>query len=149
MHLSWQLNCWSLRRSWSIACRPCSNYIFILDLIHGFNRLGKDNFKTERESLKFWDLVWLILEILRYVLWYKIQNLVPDFLDGTTIITISDFIFMENTAYQYLLKDSNIKSSMYTCVYIYICLVHAMICITSTKNNVRHTLTTRKKYIRE
>ena len=38
-HLSWQLNCRSLRCSWSIACRRCSNYIFILDLIHCFNRL--------------------------------------------------------------------------------------------------------------
>ena len=28
-HLSRQLNCWSLRCSWSIACRRCSNYIFI------------------------------------------------------------------------------------------------------------------------
>ena len=64
-HLSWQLNCRSLRCSWSIACRRCSNYIFILHLIHGFNRLGKDNCKTGRETLKFWDLVRLILETLR------------------------------------------------------------------------------------
>ena len=27
-----QSNCWSLRCSWSIACRRCSNYIFLLDL---------------------------------------------------------------------------------------------------------------------
>ena len=59
-HLSWQSNCWSLRCSWRIACRRCSNYIFILDLTHGFNRLGKDNCKTGRESLKFWNLVRLI-----------------------------------------------------------------------------------------
>ena len=52
MHLSWQLNCRSLRCSWSIACRRCLNYIFILDLIHGFNRLGKNNCKTGRETLK-------------------------------------------------------------------------------------------------
>ena len=31
-HLSRQYNCRSLRCSWSIACRRCSNYIFILDL---------------------------------------------------------------------------------------------------------------------
>ena len=65
-HLSRQLNCWSLRCSWSIACRRCSNYIIILDLTPGFNGLGKDNCKTRRESLKFCDLVWLILEILQY-----------------------------------------------------------------------------------
>ena len=41
-----QLNCWSLRCSWSIACRRCSNYIFILDLTPGFNGLGKGNCKT-------------------------------------------------------------------------------------------------------
>ena len=37
----------------------------ILDLTSGFNGLGKDNCKTRRESFKFWDLVWLILEILQ------------------------------------------------------------------------------------
>ena len=45
-------NCWSLRCSWSIACRRCSNYIFILDLIPGINSLGKDNCKARRESQK-------------------------------------------------------------------------------------------------
>ena len=67
-HLCWQLNCRSLRCSWSIACRRCSNYIFILDLIHGFNRLGKDNCQTGRESFKFSNLVRLILETLRYLM---------------------------------------------------------------------------------
>ena len=65
-HLSRQLNCWSLRCSWSITCRRCSNYIFILYLTPGFNRLGKDKCKTRRESFKFWDMVRLILESLRY-----------------------------------------------------------------------------------
>ena len=65
-HLSSQLNCWSFIYSWSIACRRCSNYIFILDLTPGFNEMGKDNCKTRWESFKFWDLVRLILEILRY-----------------------------------------------------------------------------------
>ena len=31
----------------------------------GFNRMGKDKWKTRRESFKFWDFVQLILEILR------------------------------------------------------------------------------------
>ena len=67
-----QLNCWSLRCSWSIACRRCSNYIFILCLTPGFSRLGKDKGKTRRESFRFWDLVRLILEILRVLLhWMK------------------------------------------------------------------------------
>ena len=67
MYLSGQLNCRSLRCSWSIACRRCSNYIFILDLKPGFKGLGKDDFKTRWESFQFWDLVRLILETLRYI----------------------------------------------------------------------------------
>ena len=35
----------------------------ILDLTPGFNGLGKDNYKTGRESFKFWDLVRFVLEI--------------------------------------------------------------------------------------
>ena len=30
---------------------------FILNLIPGFNGLGKDNFKTRQETFQFWDLV--------------------------------------------------------------------------------------------
>ena len=69
-------NCWSLRCSWSIACRRCYNYIFILDLIPGFNGLDKDNCKTGQETFKVWDLVPLILEIWRYrmCLWRLTQK---------------------------------------------------------------------------
>ena len=62
MHLSRQWNCWSLRCSWSIACRRCSNYIFILNLTPGLNGLGKDDGKTRREIIMFGDSVHLILE---------------------------------------------------------------------------------------
>ena len=48
-----------------VPYRRCSNYIFILDLTHGFIGLGKDNYKTRRETFKFGDLVRFILEILR------------------------------------------------------------------------------------
>ena len=65
MHLSRHWNCWSLRCSWSIACRHCSNYIFILDLTPGFNGLGKGNGKMRWETFKFWDFVCLILKILQ------------------------------------------------------------------------------------
>ena len=54
-----------LRCSWSIACRHCSNYIFILDLTPGLNWLGKDNYKTRWETFRFWNLVRLILKVLR------------------------------------------------------------------------------------
>ena len=40
-----------------IACRRCSNYIFILDLTPAFSELDKDNYETRRETFKFWDLV--------------------------------------------------------------------------------------------
>ena len=65
LHLCRQDNHWSLRCSWSRACRCCSNYIVILDLNPGFNGLGKDDYKTRRESFKFWDYVRLLLDILR------------------------------------------------------------------------------------
>ena len=58
-----QLNCWSLRCSWSIACRCCSNYIFVLHLTPGFNILRKDNGTPKWETFEFCDLVHLILEI--------------------------------------------------------------------------------------
>ena len=63
-HFNRPLNCWSLRCSWSITCRRCSNYIFILHLTLGFNILRKDDWKPRRETFKFWDLVHLILENL-------------------------------------------------------------------------------------
>ena len=66
-NLSRQWNCWSLRCSWSIACRRCSNYIFILNWTHGFNGLGKDNCKSRRESFKCWNLLRLTLEVLLYI----------------------------------------------------------------------------------
>ena len=66
------LNCWSFRCSWSIACRRCSNYIFILHLTLGFNILRKDNCKPRRERFEFGDLVRLILEALRYMLYFQV-----------------------------------------------------------------------------
>ena len=32
--------------------RRCSNYIFLPDLTHGFNGMGKDNCETRRETLE-------------------------------------------------------------------------------------------------
>ena len=70
MHLSRQWNCWSLRWSWSIACRRCSNYIFILNFTPGINGLGKDNCKTRREIFMLGDRVRLKLENWQYVSWH-------------------------------------------------------------------------------
>ena len=41
--------------------------MFISDLRPGFNGLGKNNYNARGETFKFWDLVWLILEIWRYM----------------------------------------------------------------------------------
>ena len=49
-----------------MPCRRCSNYIFIPDLTHGFNGLGKENCKTGRETSVFWDLTRLIAGVGRY-----------------------------------------------------------------------------------
>ena len=58
------------RCSWSIACRRCSNYIFILNLTPGFNGLSKDNYERIQETFKLWDLVRFILEVLRWIYIY-------------------------------------------------------------------------------
>ena len=71
-----RLDCWSIRCSWSIACRRCSNYIFILDLTPGSTKLCKYYCNTRRETFKFWDLMRLILEIWRYPeLGYALKSL--------------------------------------------------------------------------
>ena len=56
-----------------------TGYIFILNLTPGFNGLGKDNYKTRRETFMFWDWVRLILDNLRYyfVLWSHIRLTSP------------------------------------------------------------------------
>ena len=41
--------------------------VFIPDLTPDFNRLGKDNCKTRRETFKFEDLVWLVLQVWRHI----------------------------------------------------------------------------------
>ena len=53
MNFSRQYNCWSLRCSYSIACRHCSKYIFIHDLTHGFNGLSKDNSRRDEKHFSF------------------------------------------------------------------------------------------------
>ena len=65
-HLSRQYNWWSLRCIWSIACRRCSNYIFILDLRPYFNGVGRD-YKTRRKTFRFCVLFRFVLEVWRYV----------------------------------------------------------------------------------
>ena len=45
-------------------CRRYYNYIFILEVKHGFSRLGRDN--CQARTYKCWDLVRLILEVWRF-----------------------------------------------------------------------------------
>ena len=46
--------------------------------------MGKDNYKMRREAFKFWDLVRLILETLRYMSFYisRIQLRVANGVSG-------------------------------------------------------------------
>ena len=45
------------------ACRCCFNYIFILDLTHGFNWLAKNDCKTRRELFKCSDFACLLFKV--------------------------------------------------------------------------------------
>ena len=56
-HPSRDSNCWSLRCNWSIACRGCSNYIFILYLTSSLNGLDKNSCLIRRDTFIFCDLV--------------------------------------------------------------------------------------------
>ena len=56
-----------LRCSWNNACLRCSNYIFIIESTLGFNILRKYNCMTRRETVKFWDVVCLKIDIWRYL----------------------------------------------------------------------------------
>ena len=85
-YLCRQLNCCSIRCSWSIACRCYSNYIFILRLTPGFNMLHENNCKPIWEAFEFLDLVQLILEILRYI--HAILIVSPYFLSGWIVIAV-------------------------------------------------------------
>ena len=58
-HFSRLLNCWSLRCSWSIACRRCSNYIFILQWTLGFNIWTKITTSRDEKRLNFG--IWHVL----------------------------------------------------------------------------------------
>ena len=91
-----QLDCWSLRCSWSIACWRCSNYIFIFNLTSGFNGLSKDNYKITRETSKFWALVRLILETLRYILFLAQDNRGLFYLEINLDYGIFQYIFKGN-----------------------------------------------------
>ena len=102
MRLCRQLNCWSIICSWSIACRRCSNYIFILHLSPGFNMLHKDNCKPIREAFQFLDLVSYIRDFTVY--WFPVTQ-IP----------------------QYTIPISN---SAPLCVLWDICLIHCGICET-------------------
>ena len=45
-----------------VGAAPTTSSIFILNLTHGVNGLGKDNSNAIREIVMFWDWVRLILE---------------------------------------------------------------------------------------
>ena len=71
--------------AWHVGAAPST--FFILNLTPGFNGLGKDNCKTSQELFKFCDLVWLILEILRYAVPLSKMDHVIMLLNRGTIMT--------------------------------------------------------------
>ena len=75
-----------VRCSWSVACWRCSNYIIIPNLTHGFNELGKDNFKARGETFMFWDLVHLVLEVWQYITILPATNVFLVSICNTTFI---------------------------------------------------------------
>ena len=124
-HLSWQLNSWSLRYSWGIACRRCSNYIFILDLTPGFNGLGKDEMRII--SSKFGDLVQLILQILRY------QNCLWPHNSGTEIVD------SETLVLQLIFHMPRQQRHQQTCLELYHLVVKYDKILFKTKNHLKLT----------
>ena len=62
-----------------------SNYFFILDLTHGFNGLGKDNYKMRRETFKCWDFVRLLLEI--WLLEVGLVKVLAKFYNSHSVLT--------------------------------------------------------------
>ena len=92
-----ECNCWSLRCSWSMVCRRCSNYIFILDRTPGFSGLRKDYCKMRWETFKFWDLVHLILDFYgkcpfwiswRTWYWYCYYKIVAALIDDEIVFGV-------------------------------------------------------------
>ena len=68
-----------------IACRRCSNYIFILHLVPGFNGLGRNNCKTTRELFKFLGFgAPYIRNFTVYLdcLWLDVKHQIMTFLEG-------------------------------------------------------------------
>ena len=63
-----------------VGAAPTGDYIFSLNLTHGFNGSGKDNSKTRWETFMFWDWVCLILENWRYIysIGYTLDSLNAD-----------------------------------------------------------------------
>ena len=68
-----------------------TNNIFILDLAHCFNEVGKDSYKTRRGIFKFWDLVGLISEVL----WYHYGDVIM----GTIASQITSLTIVYSTVY--------------------------------------------------
>ena len=63
---------WSFRSSWSIACRRCSNWIFILDLTPGFYGLAETIARRDEKHLSFG--IWCLLYKRLYVMFHITYN---------------------------------------------------------------------------
>ena len=104
-------NCWSLRCSWSIACRRCSNYIFILDLALGFNMLHKDKCQAKPETFQFG--IWCALYYRFYgTYWLQCHKFISN---SFFIIYELKRVMVHSVIYIYMFLTQS-----YSCVLIYI-----------------------------
>ena len=87
------MNCWSLRCSWSIACRRCSNYIFIPDSTPDFSGLGKDNLEDEQRNI--WVLGLGASYIRGFIVSIMMSYGIPDLEQHwTTVLSTLDMLLL-------------------------------------------------------
>ena len=88
--------------------------------MHGFNRLGQDNCKAGQETLKFWNLVRLILETLRYIIFVmsflQYAFRMANFTVPLHHQSISTFIYMQSIALQSYLCSSKMLKCFCGCL---------------------------------
>ena len=68
----------------TLIVRHSSTYRQVSNIRLGLNILRKDNCKPRWETFKFWDLVWLVLEILWYIWDFRVHY--PLYLTVTVVV---------------------------------------------------------------
>ena len=66
--------CWLLRCKCSIACRSCSNYIFILDTWLQYIAQRQLQYKTRNISYVIWCILYYTFYSTKYLLYYHLNE---------------------------------------------------------------------------